>query len=483
MTTQLETAYYPEIVLAVAGREVGPADRATSEILDPATEEVIGLVPHATAADLDDALTATEPAFRTWKRVSAFDRAALVHRAAGILRDRAERIAVAMVRENGKTKRDAVAEVLVSADLLDWLAEEARRSYGRVIPSRVEDGRVLVVQEPVGPVAAFTPWNAPALTLMRKVGPAIAAGCSVIAKASEETPATAVEIYLAFRDAGLPDGVFQLVFGEPDAISRHLLASAVIRKVSFTGSVRVGVHLTKLAADTMKRVTMELGGHGPVIVAEDADVDLAVRETASFKFRQTGQICAAPSRFFIHESLYAEFAAKFTAHARSVVVGNGLDEATTMGPLSNDRRLAAMEEFVADAVARGGTLLTGGQRIGTRGYFFEPTVIGDVTDDFDVMRSEIFGPIAPLARFTDLDDAIARANSSALGLTAFTFTENERTARRLSNEVEAGLVTVNTGGTSLPETPFGGVKLSGYGHEGGIEGLEAYMTRKLINQL
>lgn len=483
MTKNVGPMTYPEIFLAVGGREIPPTEREVSDVINPADGSVVGFVPQATDADLDAALVAAGPAFEEWKQVSAFDRAILVRRAATILRERSERIATTMVLENGKTFREALGEVVVSADLLDWLADECRRSYGRVIPSRFSHGRVLVVQEPVGPVAAFSPWNAPALTLMRKIGPAIAAGCSIIAKASEETPGTAFEIYLAFRDAGLPDGVLQLVFGNSTQISKHLLASKVIRKLTFTGSVRVGVHLTQLAAETMKRVTMELGGHGPVIVCEDADIDLAVQEMAAFKFRQTGQICAAPSRFFIHESRYDEFVEKFVDKAKQVVVGNGLDDETTMGPLANERRLEAMLDFVADAKSRGGKVVLGGNRIGDKGFFFEPTVITDVDDDFEVMRSEIFGPIAPIARFSDLDDAIRRANSSDLGLTAFTFTENERTARILSDRIEAGLVTVNTGGTSLPETPFGGVKQSGYGYEGGAEGLEAYMTKKLINQL
>lgn len=482
MKTQNSTAY-PEIFLAVGDRETRAVASETSDILNPYDESVIGIVPHATTADLDEALEVTGTAFRAWRSVSAFDRSAVIRRAAQLMRDRSSRMAVTMVLENGKTYNEALGEILVSADALDWLADECRRSYGRVIPSRYEDGRVLVVQEPVGPVAAFSPWNAPALTLIRKVGPAIAAGCSIIAKASEETPGTAVEIFGAFRDAGLPAGVFQLVFGDPATISKHLLASKVIRKVTFTGSVRVGVELTKLAASTMKRVTMELGGHGPVIVAADADVDRAVNEMVAFKYRQTGQICAAPSRFFVHDSVYDEFAAKFARRAESVVVGDGLAETTTMGPLANERRLDAMTSFVADAEKRGGTVLTGGARIGTNGYLFAPTVITEAQDDFDVMTTEVFGPIAPLARFTDLEDAIERANSSDLGLTAFVFTENERTARMLSNRVEAGLVAVNTGGTSLPETPFGGIKQSGYGHEGGSEGLEAYMTKKLINQL
>lgn len=473
---------YTEPVLAVGDRLIGASERQSIDVLNPVDEAVIGRVPMATETDLDDALASIGRGFAQWRNVPAIERATVLHRTAELLRERADRIARVMVLENGKTLREATGEVLVSADLLDWLAEEARRSYGRIVPSRFPHGRVSVVQEPVGPVAAFSPWNAPALTAMRKIGPAIAAGCSIVIKPAEETPGTVSEILRAFRDAGLPADVLQLVYGDPAMISSHLIASKTVRKISFTGSVKVGAHLAALAAATIKRVTMELGGHGPVIVCEDADVDLAVREMADFKFRQTGQVCAAPSRFFIHRSRYDEFARKFVEAARKVRVGNGLDPETTMGPLANERRLAAMQRFVADARERGGDVLVGGSRIGDVGYFFEPTVIGGVDDDFEVMTTEIFGPIAPLTVFDEIDEAITRANASDLGLTAFTFTESERTARVLTDLLEVGLVTVNTGGTSLPETPFGGVKQSGYGHEGGLEGLEAYSVRKLINQ-
>lgn len=479
MTTLLSA--YPDVSLQIAGRQIYADDRETLPILNPADETTLGHLPVATPADLDLAIGATAQAFRLWRATSAYDRALVLRRAAGLLRERVDHIATVMTLENGKTWPEARGEVLGSADALEWLADEARRSYGRVVPSRFPDGRCLIVQEPVGPVVAFTPWNAPALTVIRKVGTALAAGCSIVLKAAEETPGTAFEIHRAFTDAGLPADVFQLVFGDPAAISARLLASPVFRKVTFTGSVQVGKTLARLAADTLKRLTLELGGHAPVIVCADADVDRAVTQMADFKFRHSGQVCAAPSRFYVHTDVYDHFVDQFTARASEVVVGDGFAAGVTMGPLSNRRRLDAMAEFVADARRGGARITTGGERTGEIGYFFPPTVIADATADLAAMKTEVFGPIAPIARFTDLDDVVAQANASELGLTAFVFSESERTARHLSNVIEAGLVAVNTGGTSLPETPFGGIKQSGYGQEGGVEGLEAYTTRKLIN--
>lgn len=479
MTTAMTT--YPEIHLAIAGKHVVAKDRATIPVINPATEEVIGHQPAATSDDARQAAAASAAAFSKWREVPAYERAEIIRRAADLLRDRSPRIAEVMTLENGKTLTESTGEVLVSADTLDWVADEARRSYGRVVPSRFADGRCLVVQEPVGPVAAFTPWNAPALTVARKVGSALAAGCSIVLKPAPETPGTAWEIVRAFADAGLPSDVLQFLTGEPDAVSAPLLASRDIRKVTFTGSVAVGRLLARQAADTLKRVTLELGGHAPVIVCDDADVERAVDQMAEFKFRHSGQVCAAPSRFYVHDRLYDDFVTGFTEKARQLVVGNGLEPDTTMGPLTHDRRVLAMEDFVEDARRRGAEVTTGGARIGTVGHFYAPTVIADATEDMEAMRSEVFGPLAPIARFTDLDEVVARANASDLGLTAFVYTESERRARHLSNAVEAGLVAVNTGGTSLPELPFGGIKHSGYGQEGGIEGLEAYTTRKLVN--
>ena len=472
---------YAQISLQIAGESITPSDRSTVDIINPTDESIIGRVPLATSADLDAAIAAAGPAFDSWRDVSAFDRAQVIRRAAQLMRERVTTIATAMTLENGKTLAESRGEVLVSADTLDWLADEARRSYGRIVPSRFPDGRCMVILEPVGPVAAFTPWNAPALTVIRKVGSALAAGCSVVIKPSEETPATAQLIHSAFQDAGLPPAVFQLVFGDPNEVSAHLLASPVFRKATFTGSVAVGRLLAQRCAPTLKRVTLELGGHAPVIVCADADVDLAVREMGTFKVRHSGQVCAAPSRFFVHSTIYDEFVDKLTMTLGAVRVGNGMDPRSEMGSLTNRRRLDAMIGFVADAQQRGGKVTVGGQRIGGSGYFFEPTVIADATDDMRVMAGEVFGPIAPVARFDEIDEALERANSSDLGLTAFTFTSSEPIARYLSNRLEAGLVTVNTGGTSLPELPFGGVKQSGYGYEGGSEGLDAYQVRKLVN--
>lgn len=474
-------AHYPALALLIDGEWIARTGGGESAVLDPATGERIATLPHATPALLDRALEAAARAHRDWSRVPAFKRSAVVQKAADLIRERIDAIATAMVLEQGKPLADAKAEMTFAADTIDWMGEEARRAYGRVIPSRFDHGRVMVVQEPVGPVAAFTPWNFPGLTTARKVGPAIAAGNAIILKAAEETPATAILMARCFVDAGLPPGVLQLVFGVPAEVSGHLIASEVIRKVSFTGSVPVGKHLARLSAEGLKRLTLELGGLAPVIVFPDADVGHAVAQVAAFKFRNAGQICAAPNRFFVHDSVVDEFAERFTAFARGLRLGHGLDPATTMGPLANARRPEAMERLVRDAQERGARIATGGNRFGNEGFFFEPTVLTGIRDDAAIMREEPFGPVAPISAFSDMDEVIARANAVPLGLTAFVFTANERTARVASDRIEAGLVAVNTGGTSLPESPFGGVKASGYGQEGGIEGLEAYTARKLIN--
>ena len=475
---------YPELACFIDGRWLPRAEAGgESDVLDPATGHRVTTLPHATPAQLDEALAAAARAHATWSRVPPHERCAVILRAAALIRERADEIAQAMTLEQGKPLAEARGEVLFGADTIAWMAEEARRSYGRVIPSRFGHGRVLVVQEPVGPVAAFTPWNAPALTNARKIGPALAAGNAIILKAAEETPATAVLMVRAFEEAGLPPGALQLVFGVPAEVSERLIASEVIRKVSFTGSVPVGSHLARLSADGLKRVTLELGGQAPVIVFPDADVAHAVAQVAEFKFRNAGQICAAPNRFFVHHAVADEFTERFVAHARGMKLGSGLDPATTMGPMANARRVEAMERLVADATGRGARLETGGTRHGNEGFFYEPTVLSQVPDAAQVMQEEPFGPVAPITTFTDMDEVITRANAVPLALTAFIFSTNERTVREASDRVEAGLVTINTAATSLPETPFGGHKASGYGYEGGLEGLEAYTTKKLINQI
>jgi succinate-semialdehyde dehydrogenase/glutarate-semialdehyde dehydrogenase len=371
-------------------------------------------------------------------------------------------------------------EALAAGDLIDWFAEEGRRAYGRVIPARADSILQQVVREPVGPVAAFTPWNFPLNQLVRKVSGALATGCSIIAKAPEETPASPAQLMQAFIDAGVPAGVVNLVFGVPAEISEYLIAHPVIRKVTFTGSTPVGKQLAALAGQHMKRVTMELGGHAPAIVFADAQVERAAKMLAGAKFRNAGQVCVSPTRFLVHESVFEPFVEAFSAAAAAVKVGNGLDPQTRMGPLANARRLSAMERLVADALERGARLRTGGARIGEVGNFFQPTVLTGVPTDARIMNEEPFGPVAPILSFKSFEEVVAEANRLPWGLAAYAYTSSHRTAAEIAAAFETGMVSINHQGLALPETPFGGVKDSGYGSEGGAEALEAYLVTKFI---
>jgi succinate-semialdehyde dehydrogenase/glutarate-semialdehyde dehydrogenase len=474
---------YPQLALLIDGEWLATGSRASQPVIDPATQLPLGTLPHATTEDLDRALAAAAKGFRTWRATSAFDRYQIIRKAAELVRQRKEHIARILTQEQGKIAAEALIEVAVSADIFDWYAEEGRRAYGRIVPGRTAGMRQMVIQEPVGPVAAFTPWNFPALTPARKIGGALAGGCSLIIKPAEETPGTCIELARAFQDAGLPAGVLNLVFGVPGHISEHLIKSPVIRKISFTGSVPVGKHLAVLAAHHMKRATMELGGHSPVIVTEDVDPEKIAEIAAKGKFRNAGQICVSPTRFFVHESIADRFSKRFAEVAGALTPGNGLDPKTGMGPLANPRRVEAMESFVADARDRGGKITVGGTRSGKEGFFFKPTVVTGLDDDARLMREEPFGPVAPIVAFKTLDEALTRANSLPFGLAAYAFTNSTRTAGMLSDALEAGMVGINTFAISTPETPFGGVKDSGYGQEGGIEGLEAYTVKKFVAQM
>lgn len=473
---------YPALSLYIDGHFLGSDGRRSEPVFDPATGEVLADLPHATAADLDAAIDAATRAFPAWKALSAYERYRLLRRAADLIRERKDHIAQVMTREQGKVFAEAAIEVATSADILDWYAEEGRRAYGRVVPGRTAGTRQLVLMEPVGPCAAFTPWNFPALTPIRKIGGALGAGCTLILKASEETPGTALELIRALHDAGVPAGVVNLVFGVPAEVSEHLIAAKPIRKITFTGSTAVGKHLMKLAADTAKRSTMELGGNAPAIVFPDADLDKAVNALGFFKFRNAGQVCVSPQRFFVHESLYDRFLDGFVAKARAVKVGNGLAEGTTMGPLANPRRVEAMERVVADAAARGAEVVTGGERIGNQGNFFQPTVLTDVPDDTLSLCQEIFGPVVPVVPFASTEEVLKRANSVDMGLASYAFTRSIETAQQVSEALESGMVGINTLAISTPETPFGGIKESGHGSEGGIEGLQAYLNVKFVAQ-
>jgi succinate-semialdehyde dehydrogenase/glutarate-semialdehyde dehydrogenase len=474
---------YGELGLFIDGawKKNGSGNKG-EDVINPATEKALAHLPHASTADLDEALESAKKGFAVWRATSAYDRCKIMHKAADLMRERYDAISKIMVLEQGKPYPEARGEVIVSADIIDWYAEEGRRSYGRIVPGRGKGIRQLVVQEPIGVVAAFTPWNFPVLTPARKVGGALAAGCSLILKASEETPGACVEMVRCFADAGLPAGVLNLVFGVPAEVSEHLLAKDAVRKISFTGSIPVGKHLAQLAAKGMKRTTMELGGHSPVVVFADADPEKAADTIAAFKYRNAGQVCISPTRFYVQEQSYPKFLARFTEYAKNLKLGDGLEKGTGMGPLANPRRLDAMESFVNDAKERGGKIQTGGSRHGNQGFFFQPTVITDVPDDSKIMTQEPFGPVAPIVPFKTFDEVVERANSLEFGLAAYAFTTSSATANAIGDAIQSGMVGVNSVAISTPETPFGGIKESGYGSEGGIEGLSAYLNTKFVSQ-
>jgi succinate-semialdehyde dehydrogenase/glutarate-semialdehyde dehydrogenase len=478
---------YPDVLLFIDGqwREgTGQGGKPASQpIVNPATEEVIGTLAHAGRADLDAALVAAERGFATWRHVAAHERYKLMRKAAEILRERAEEISTIMTMEQGKPLFEARVETMAAADTIDWFAEEARRIYGRVIAPRAAGVEQVVYKEPVGVVAAFTPWNFPINQAVRKVSAALAAGCSIILKGPEETPASCAALVKAYEDAGLPKGVINLVFGVPSDISGYLIPHPIVKKITFTGSTVVGKQLTALAGAHMKRVTMELGGHAPAVVFEDADVDHAVKLLSGAKFRNAGQVCVSPTRFLVHEDIYARFVDGFVEAVQGVKVGNGLDPDVRMGPLANSRRVEAMETLTADAIAKGATLRTGGARLGNKGYFFQPTVLTDLSPDARILNEEPFGPIVPIQPFTSTEAVIAEANRLPYGLAAYAYTTSAKRADEFARRVESGMVSINHHGLALPETPFGGIKDSGYGSEGGIEAIEAYVNTKFVTQL
>jgi succinate-semialdehyde dehydrogenase / glutarate-semialdehyde dehydrogenase len=472
--------YNTDLALFIDGSWRTGEGRDAFPVLNPATGQAIADLPIATDADLQEALAAAEKGFAEWRRVDVEARGAILRKTATLIRERVEHIATLLTTEQGKPLVEARGEVIGAASMFDFYAEEAKRAYGRVLV-RPTGQRSMVLKQPVGPTAIFTPWNFPVYLLAKKLAPALAAGCSVIAKPAEECPASTSALMKCLADAGVPANVAQLVYGVPDMVSRTLIGSAAIRKVSFTGSTAVGKHLMRLAADGVKRITMELGGHAPVLVFDDVDLDKTLDMLVPQKFRNAGQVCVSPTRFYVQSGIYDAFIVGFAERTKKVQVGSGLDAATQMGPLANGRRPGAIEALVADAKAKGAKVLAGGEAYGD-GFFFQPTLLADVPVEADIMSTEPFGPVAVTRPFETLDQAIEQANRVPFGLAAFTFTNNLKTANLAGDAIEAGMVGINGFAISVADAPFGGVKESGFGSEGGPEGLDSYMVTKAIHQ-
>jgi succinate-semialdehyde dehydrogenase/glutarate-semialdehyde dehydrogenase len=473
---------YTDLKLFIGGEWLTGGGRRTRSVINPATGEAIGDLPLASDADLDRALEAAQRSFPLWRAKAPHERGRILRRAADLLRERTEMIARLATQEEGKTIAETRWEVALSADIFEWYAEEGRRAYGRVLPQRASGVRMTILKEPVGPVAAFAPWNFPIGNPARKIGAALGAGCPCILKPAEEAPASALEVARALEDAGLPRGVLSVVFGVPAEVSAYLLASPIIRAISFTGSIPVGKQLMKLAAEGMKRTTMELGGHAPVLVFDDVDLDAVLDLSVAAKYRNAGQVCVSPTRFYVQERIYERFVAGFSARARAWRVGDGLNESTQMGPLAHSRRVEAMETLLSDARKHGARFEAGGSRIEGKGYFWQPTVLSAIPNDARIMNEEPFGPVALINPFTDFDGVIQQANRLPYGLAAFAFTRSSRTVNLLGEQIEAGMIGINSFQISVPESPFGGMKESGHGSEEGIEGLEACLVTKFVSE-
>ena len=473
---------YPVLKLFIAGRWREGEGRCTEPVLNPSTGMVLGELPHATETDLDEALTSSAKGYEIWRKMSPVERARILQRAAALITDRNEQIARLITLELGKPIAESRVETETAAGIFAWNAEEGRRAYGRVIPSRNRAIQQIVIREPLGPIAAFAPWNAPAITPARKISSALAAGCSVIIKPSEETPATALAIAGLLEEAGLPAGVLNVVFGNPAQISQKLVGSPIIRGITFTGSTEIGKQLGALAVQTMKRMTLELGGHAPVVIFGDVDPEAAALSAVAAKFRNSGQVCTSPTRFFVQDSIHDRFAAKFSELANAMIVGDGFDAATKMGPLANARRVESMERFVEDARTRQIAISAGGKRCGDQGFFYRPTVLSHVDENCMASNIEPFGPLAATAPFQTMDDAIRLSNRLPFGLASYVMTNDLRSSAAISEAIQSGNVIVNHWQASLPETPFGGHKDSGVGSEGGIEGLSEFQSIKFVSQ-
>lgn len=476
-----------ELTYAGASQFIGGEFRdgtsaASTPVINPATEVEICRFSHASPADLDEALNNAAVAFARWRKSPPLMRSDILRKAAELMRRDADAIARVMTMEAGKPLAESIGELKLSWELMEWYAEECRRLYGRLIPARADGVEQIVHHEPVGPVAAFTPWNFPVSQVVRKVAAAVAAGCSIIIKVAEDAPASGLALARLLKAAGLPDGVVQVVIGDPAEISAHLLSSPVIRKMSFTGSVPVGRKLAALAGDRLIRMTMELGGHAPVIISNDVDIDKVADAVAAGKIRNGGQVCVSPTRFIVHQDVFDKMSNALAERFDAVTVGDGLDANSRMGPMIHARRRDAIERMAEDAVAKGARLLAGGHREHNRGYFWRPTLVADVPLEASMMKDEPFGPIASINPYSTLDDAIAEANRLPFGLAAYAFAGSAKAQHQLASEVETGMLSINHFGLGLAETPFGGVKDSGWGSEGGTEGLAAYLSTKFVSR-
>ena len=474
---------YEDLKLYIDGEFTAGSSGAGEDVVNPATDEVLGHLPHAKQPEMDRALEAAKKGFEVWRKTSAFERSKILRKAADLMRARADDIAKAMTLEQGKVLQEAKLETLMSADVVDWFAEEGKRAYGRIIPPRADGVRQMVIMEPVGPVAGFAPWNFPVSQAVRKIAGSLAAGCSIICKCPEETPGSPIAMVRCFHDAGVPPGVLNLIYGVPAELSEYLIPQPTIRKISFTGSVPVGKHLASLAGQHMKRITMELGGHSPMLIFDDIDAEQVANLTSALKWRNAGQVCISPTRFFVHDKVYDSFVSKFIDNAKGTKVGDGLAEDTNMGPLANPRRINAMDTFIGDAAEKGAKVQTGGNRIGNQGNFYEPTVLTDVPENARIMNEEPFGPVAVMLRFKETDEVLERANKLPYGLASYAFTHDTALATKVADALDHGMVSINHHGLALPETPFGGIKDSGFGHEQGIEGLQAYLSAKFVTQM
>ncbi len=474
---------YPQLSLYIDGQFIHGGGRPEQDVLNPATNQPMARLPHATREDLDLALSSAQRAFETWRKTSPLERGKVLRKVAELARERAQDIGRNITLDQGKPLAEAVGEVVFCAEHAEWHAEEARRIYGRVIPARQEGVRQMVLREPIGVCAAFSPWNFPFNQAIRKICAALGAGCTIILKGPEDAPSAVVALAQLFHDAGLPAGCLNVVWGVPHEVSDYLMRSPIVRKISFTGSVQVGKQLAALAGSLMKRCTMELGGHAPVIVCDDAQIEAAADMLVGFKFRNAGQVCISPTRFYVQEGAYDKFVSRFLSRLQKVKVGDGLLPDTRMGPLAQARRVTAIAGFIDDAHQRGATILAGGTALGGEGNFYAPTVIADLPEDSRLMTEEPFGPVAGLVRFKTIEEVLVRANSLPFGLASYAFTTSSKNAAALSNGLQAGMVSINHFGMALAETPFGGIKDSGYGSEGGLETFDGYLNTKFVTQM